>query len=154
MIGVLLLCFFQFFQEELYIVRQIWPLGLQGTAYEENGIGAVDPVHFLEQLPLHAARGDGEYGPEVRHFFVGSFADFLAGVLGERESAAKAGENDRIRTGQAGKLAIIAEGGNAGFLGQYLGAREAGVEENGQPEFRISGQVPDEGEARNGRGPP
>lgn len=65
---VLLLCFFQLFKEELHIVRQVWPFSLESAAYEENGISTVGLVHVFEELPSHAAGGNGEYGAEVGHF--------------------------------------------------------------------------------------
>ena len=116
-----MLRFFQFLQEEFYIFRKIRTFGLQGAAYEENGIGTVGLVHVFEELPSHAAGGDGEDGAEIGHFFAGAVADPGADVLGEGEAAAEAGEDDGVGAGEAGELAVVAEGGDAGVFRENLG---------------------------------
>ena len=97
--ALLFHCFYQFFQEEFHIGCQVRAFGLQGAADQENGVGAVDLYHPLEELPAHAARGNGEVGLQVGHFCFCAFADFLARILGEGEPTAEAGENDRVCTG-------------------------------------------------------
>ena len=113
---ILSLCFFQFFQEELHIIREIRAFCLKSTAHEENRIRTVSLVHILEKLPAHAARRNGEYGAEAAHHFRCAFADLLAGIDREGEPSAEAGKDGSVSADQAGELSIIAEGGHAGIF--------------------------------------
>ena len=112
--AFLLLGFPKLFQEEFRVFRQIRAFCLESAADEENGIRAVGSVHIPEELPAHAAGGNGENGVQVTHVFFRAFTDFLAYIPGEGEPSSEAGEDNRIRTGQAGELSVVAEGGNAG----------------------------------------
>ena len=141
----------QFVEEEFHIVREVRSLCLEGSAYEENGVRTIDLVHLFKELPAHSAGGYGEARTEIGHLFHGAFADFLAGIGGEGETAPKAGENDGIGAGKAGKLSVVAERRNAGILIQHERTGEAGMKENGQVEIRVTGQIANHGKSRNGR---